>query len=97
MKARNRIREGDPIGEPLEKSKLFPPMVVQMVAIGEETGALDQMLGKVADFYAVEIETQLESLAAALEPLMIVVLGLVVGFIVIAMFMPMIAIMNGLS
>jgi len=97
MKARARIREGDPIGEPLEKSKLFPPMVVQMIAIGEETGALDQMLGKVADFYAVEVETQLEQLAATIEPLMIVGLGLVVGFIVIAMFMPMIALINGLS
>ena len=97
MNARARIREGDPIGEPLEKSNLFPPMVVQMIAIGEETGSLDQMLGKVADFYEVEIETQLEQLAATIEPLMIVGLGLVVGFIVIAMFMPMIAIMNGLS
>lgn len=97
MKARARIREGDPIGEPLEKSGLFPPMVVQMIAIGEETGALDQMLGKVADFYEVEIETQLEQLAATIEPLMIVGLGLVVGFIVIAMFMPMIALVNGLS
>ena len=97
MTARARIREGDPIGEPLEKSNLFPPMVVQMIAIGEETGSLDQMLGKVADFYEVEIETQLEQLAAAIEPLMIVGLGLVVGFIVIAMFMPMIAIMSSLS
>ena len=97
MNARARIREGDPIGEPLEKSKLFPPMVVQMIAIGEETGSLDQMLGKVADFYAVEVETQLEQLAATIEPLMIVGLGLMVGFIVIAMFMPMIALINGLS
>ena len=97
MHARARIREGDPIGEPLEKSKLFPPMVVQMIAIGEETGALDQMLGKVADFYEVEVETQLEQLAATIEPLMIVGLGLVVGFIVIAMFMPMIALINNLS
>lgn len=97
MKARARIREGDPIGEPLEKSKLFPPMVVQMIAIGEETGALDQMLSKVADFYAGEVETQLEQLAATIEPLMIVGLGGVVGFIVIAMFMPMIALINGLS
>ncbi len=97
MKARARIREGDPIGEPLEKSGLFPPMVVQMVSIGEETGALDAMLSKVADFYESEIETQLQSLAAALEPLMIVVLGAVVGFIVIAMFMPLIAIVTKLS
>jgi type IV pilus assembly protein PilC len=97
MKARARVREGDPIGEPLEKSGLFPPMVIQMISIGEETGALDQMLSKVADFYEAEVETQLQSLAAALEPLMIVVLGLVVGFIVIAMFMPLIQIVSSLS
>jgi len=97
MKARARIREGDPIGEPLEKSGLFPPMVVQMISIGEETGALDAMLSKVADFYESEIETQLQSLAAALEPLMIVILGAIVGFIVIAMFMPLIAIVSQLS
>ena len=97
MNARTRIREGDPIGEPLEKSKMFPPMVIQMINIGEETGALDQMLGKVADFYEQEVESQLESLAAALEPLMIVALGGIVGFIVIAMFMPLIAIINQLS
>lgn len=97
MAARARIREGDPIGEPLEKSGMFPPMVVQMISIGEETGALDQMLGKVADFYEVEVEMQLESLAATIEPLMIVMLGVVVGFIVIALFMPLIAIVASLS
>ena len=97
MAARARVREGDSIGEPLEKSGMFPPMVIQMVSIGEETGALDQMLGKVADFYEAEVETQLESLAAALEPIMIVALGGVVGFIVIAMFMPLIAIVSSLS
>ncbi len=97
MGARARIREGDPIGEPLEKSGMFPPMVVQMISIGEETGALDQMLGKVADFYETEVEMQLQSLAAALEPLLIVGLGFVVGFIVIALFMPLIAIVSQLS
>ncbi len=97
MGARARIREGDPIGEPLEKSKMFPPMVIQMVSIGEETGALDQMLSKVADFYEAEVEVQLESLAAAIEPLMIVILGVIVGFIVIALFMPLIAIVATLS
>ena len=97
MKARARVREGDPIGEPLEKSKLFPPMVIQMISIGEETGALDNMLGKVADFYESEVETQLQSLAAALEPIMIVILGAIVGFIVIAMFMPLIQIVSSLS
>jgi type IV pilus assembly protein PilC len=97
MAARARIREGDPIGEPLEKSGMFPPMVIQMISIGEETGALDQMLGKVADFYETEVEMQLQSLAAALEPLMIVILGCIVGFIVIALFMPLIAIVASLS
>ncbi len=97
MNARARIREGDSIGDPLEKSKMFPPMVVQMISIGEETGALDQMLGKVADFYEAEVETQLESLSAALEPIMICILGCIVCFIVIAMFMPFIAIISKLS
>ena len=97
MKARQRVREGDPIGEPLEKSGLFPPMVIQMISIGEETGSLDAMLSKVADFYESEVETQLQSLAAALEPLMIVILGVIVGFIVIAMFMPLIQIVSSLS
>jgi type IV pilus assembly protein PilC len=97
MGARARVREGDPIGVPLEKSKMFPPMVIQMISIGEETGALDQMLSKVADFYEAEVEVQLESLAAAIEPLMIVVLGAIVGFIVIALFMPLIAIVATLS
>lgn len=97
MRCRASIREGDTIAEPMEKSKLFPPMVVQMVSIGEETGALDQMLGKVADFYEIEIEAQLQSMAAALEPIMIVILGCIVGFIVIALFMPMIALISSLE
>ena len=97
MNARSRIREGDSIGEPLEKSKLFPPMVVQMISIGEETGALDQMLSKVADFYETEVEMQLAQLAAALEPIMIVVLGVIVLFIVLALFMPFIAIISKLT
>jgi len=97
MKCRSRVREGDSIGDPLAKSGLFPPMVVQMVSIGEETGALDQMLGKVADFYEIEVESQLQSLAAALEPIMIVILGVIVGFIVIALFMPMISLISSLE
>ena len=97
LNARTAIREGERIGDPLEKSGLFPPMVVQMITIGEETGALDQMLEKIADFYEQEVEAALESLAAALEPVMIVVLGVIVGFIVIAMFMPLIAVISSLS
>ena len=91
MAARAAIREGEQIGDPLQRSGMFPPMVVQMVAIGEETGSLDAMLSKIADFYESEVDATLASLTAALEPLMIVTLGFIVGFIVIAMFMPLIS------
>jgi type IV pilus assembly protein PilC len=76
---------------------MFPPMVVQMITIGEETGQLDQMLEKVADFYEGEVDAALESLTAALEPVLIVFLGLVVGFIVVSMFLPLISIISELS
>jgi type IV pilus assembly protein PilC len=95
--SRTSIREGDTIGDPLAQSRMFPPMVVQMISIGEETGQLDSMLSKVADFYEAEVEAALESLTAALEPVMIVFLGFVVGFIVISMFLPLIAIIGSLS
>lgn len=97
LDARNAIREGERIAEPLERSRLFPPMVLQMITIGEETGSLDAMLSKVADFYEAEVDAKLESLTAALEPLMIVFLGGIVGFIVVAMFMPMVKLIDGLS
>ncbi|MCC6442309.1 MAG: type II secretion system F family protein [Armatimonadetes bacterium] len=97
LEARTRIREGDPIGGPLQKSKMFPPMVVQMVSIGEESGSLDQMLTKVADFYEAEVDAALQSLTAAIEPVMIVFLGGAVGFIVIAMFQPLIAVIQNLT
>lgn len=97
LEARARIREGDRIAEPLGKSKLFPPMVVQMISIGEESGSLDPMLSKVADFYEDEVDAALSSLTAAIEPVLIVVLGVVVGFIVISLFLPLIAIIQNLS
>jgi type IV pilus assembly protein PilC len=97
LEARDRIREGDSVARPLQKSKLFPPMVIHMVSIGEETGALDAMLAKIADFYEAEVDAALSALAAALEPLMIIVLGFIVGFIVISMFMPLISMIGGLS
>ena len=97
MNARAAIREGEVICKPLEQSGWFPPMIVQMVSIGEETGALDAMLEKVAEFYESEVEAALESLTAALEPIMIVILGCIVGFIVIAMFLPLVAIIDSLS
>jgi len=97
LAARARIREGDRIGDPLQKSKMFPPMVVQMISIGEESGALDQMLAKVADFYESEVDAALQSLTAAIEPVMIVFLGGAVGFIVVSMFLPLIAVIQNLT
>lgn len=97
LTARARIREGDRIGEPLQKSKLFPPMVVQMISIGEEAGALDAMLGKVAEFYEAEVDAALDSLTSAIEPVLIVFLGFAVGFIVISVFMPLMTVISSLS
>ena len=97
MHCRSRIREGDRIGDPLRKSGLFPPMVVQMISIGEESGALDSMLTKVAEFYEQEVDAALEALTSAIEPIMIVLLGGIVCFIVVAMFMPMVSIIESLS
>jgi type IV pilus assembly protein PilC len=90
MASRAAIREGEQIGDPLQRSGMFPPMVVQMVAIGEETGSLDQMLSKIADFYESEVDATLAGLTAALEPILIVTLGFIVGFIVVSMFLPLI-------
>lgn len=89
MSSREAVKEGERIATPLRKSAVFPPMVVQMVAIGEETGNLDAMLNKIADFYDQEVDTAVKALTSMIEPIIIVVMGLVIGFIVIAMFMPM--------
>jgi type IV pilus assembly protein PilC len=97
MEARARIREGDRIGEPLQRSGMFPPMVVQMISIGEESGALDSMLTKVAEFYEDEVDARLSSLTSAIEPVLIVFLGLVVGFIVVSVMLPMTTIISNLS
>ena len=97
MEARARIREGDRIGDPLKKSGLFPPMVVHMITIGEESGALDQMLSKIADFYEDEVDAALAQLAAAIEPVMICVLGGVVLFILLALWAPIISIIQSLG
>lgn len=97
LEARARIREGDRIGDPLQRSKLFPPMVVQMISIGEESGALDPMLHKVAEFYEAEVDAALASLTSAIEPVMIVFLGGAVGFIVISIFLPLVAVVQSLT
>jgi type IV pilus assembly protein PilC len=91
------IREGDTIATPMKESRLVDDMVVNMIDVGEETGDLDTMLNKIADVYDEEVDVLVESLISLLEPLMIVVLGGIVGLIVIAMFMPMLALLEGLS
>jgi type IV pilus assembly protein PilC len=77
------------VSGPLAKSRLFEPMVVQMVSVGEETGALDTMLLRIADYYDVDVEAAITSLGATLEPAMILLLGGAVGFIVSAIFIPL--------
>ncbi len=89
MSARESIREGERISDPLKKSGVFPSMVVQMIAVGEETGNLDAMLTKIADFYDQEVDVAVKGLTSMIEPIVIVVMGLVIGAIVIAMFIPM--------
>ena len=94
---RTSIREGESIALPLQASGLFPPMVVQMTAVGEETGTLDSMLVKVADFYDAEVETTLAQLTSVLEPLLIIFLGFVVGFIVLSFYMPLYQLITGIK
>ncbi len=91
------IREGDTIADPLRESRLVDDMVVNMVEVGEETGDLDTMLYKVADFYDEEVDTLVKSLISLLEPIMIVFLGGVIGAIVISLFLPLIKLLEGLS
>lgn len=88
LNVRSGISEGRPIAEPLAESTVFPGMVVQMIAVGEATGALDAMLNKIADFYDNEVDTAVDALTSMLEPLMIVFLGGTVGTIIIAMYLP---------
>ena len=88
-KARLAIKEGETIAKPLSDSKVFPSMLVQMIAVGEETGALDAMLNKIADFYDEEVSAQVDSLTSLIEPMMMASLGGVVGAMVIALYMPM--------
>jgi type IV pilus assembly protein PilC len=86
---RESVRAGESMASPLSRHNVFPPMVVQMIAVGEDTGALDAMLDKVADFYDQEVESTTESLTALIEPIMIAVLGGIVGSMIIALYMPM--------
>ncbi|GIU87942.1 MAG: type II secretion system protein F [Acidimicrobiia bacterium] len=83
------VKRGEPLARKLEDHPVFPPMVVQMMAVGEETGALDEMLDKIADFYDAEVEATVDALTSLIEPLLIVVMGVCVGGMVIALYMPM--------
>jgi type IV pilus assembly protein PilC len=88
LKAKDAVEQGRNISGPLVEAKVFPPMVVQMVGVGEATGALDAMLAKVADFYEDEVDNAVATLTSLMEPIMIAVLGGIIGFIVVAMYMP---------
>ncbi len=88
-KTRAAIKEGETIAKPLSESKVFPSMLVQMIAVGEETGALDAMLNKIADFYDEEVSTAVDGLTSLIEPLMMASLGGIVGGMVVALYMPM--------
>jgi type IV pilus assembly protein PilC len=94
MAVRKSVEEGKTLSEPLAQAKVFPPMVVQMINVGEQTGALDQMLSKIADFYEDEVDTAVAGLMKLLEPLMITVLGGVIGTIVAAMYLPLYSVLS---
>jgi type IV pilus assembly protein PilC len=93
-KASVSISQGETISEPLKNSGVFPPMVVQMIGIGESTGALDEMLSKIADFYDDEVDAAVEALTAAIEPMMIVLMGSMIGGMLVAMYLPMFKMAN---
>jgi type IV pilus assembly protein PilC len=86
---RAKVHQGVPIAQPLIENDIFPPMVSQMVKIGEETGELEKMLGKIADFYEDEVDAAIQTLTSIIEPLMMILVGMMVGVIVISMYLPM--------
>ena len=88
IKTIQAIKEGETIATPLSRENVFPPMVIQMIDVGESSGSLDKMLVKIADFYDEEVDLAVEGLTALLEPMLMVFLGCVVGFIVVAMYLP---------
>jgi type IV pilus assembly protein PilC len=97
MESRASIAGGDTISAPLQKSQVFPPMVISMIAVGEQTGGLDEMLTKIADFYDTEVDTAVSGLLSLMEPVMIVLLGVVVGGIVVAMYLPIFDMINAVQ
>jgi len=88
LKAKESISQGQTLAAPLEQSGVFPVMVTQMIGIGEETGSLEDMLGKIADFYEEEVDTAVDNMTALMEPLIMAFLGVVIGGLVISMYLP---------
>ena len=97
MESRQSIAGGETIAAPLERSKVFPPMVISMIAVGEQTGGLDEMLSKIADFYDDEVDVAVAALLSLMEPVMIVVLGVMVGGMIVAMYLPIFDMMNAIQ
>ena len=97
MESRASIAGGDTISAPLQKSAVFPPMVISMIAVGEQTGGLDEMLTKIADFYDTEVDTAVSGLLSLMEPIMIVFLGVIVGGMVVAMYLPIFDMINAVQ
>jgi type IV pilus assembly protein PilC len=97
MESRATIAGGESIAAPLQKSQVFPPMVISMIAVGEQTGGLDEMLSKIADFYDEEVDAAVSGLLSMMEPVMIVFLGVVVGGMVVSMYLPIFDMMNAVQ
>jgi len=97
MESRSSIAGGDTIAQPLKKSGVFPPMVISMISVGEQTGGLDEMLSKIADFYDDEVDAAVGNLLSLLEPMMIVFLGIVVGGMVVSMYLPIFDMINAVQ
>ena len=97
MGSRASIAGGETIAGPLRESGVFPPMVVQMINVGEQTGGLDEMLSKIADFYDEEVDAAVDALLAVMEPIMIVVLGVIVGGMIVAMYLPIFDMINAVQ
>jgi type IV pilus assembly protein PilC len=97
LKEGAKLKEGENIAPPMESTRVFPPMVISMIEVGEETGELPQMLGRIADNYEDEVDNTVAGITSVIEPIMIIFLALIVGVIVIALFLPLIQIITDLQ
>jgi type IV pilus assembly protein PilC len=97
LKAKDAVSKGETLGDPLTATRVFPPMVTRMISIGEKTGALEKLLMKIAEFYDQEVRATVKALTSLIEPLLIATMGLIVGFIVLSIFLPIIKIQETLS